>query len=88
MIPSFHRIWQLRAASTTVRYRQVIDSIITACRLTSIVALGVAVLLSVDPDGSSISTVPAAIVGLAAAVAWLLPRRRVRLSIDDPSNDP
>ena len=65
-----------------------LKSVIGAFRFIAVVALGVAVLLSADPEGSGISTVPAAIVGLAAAVAWLLPRRRVRLPIDDSSNDP
>jgi hypothetical protein len=63
--------------------------LVKACRFIALVALGVAVLLSADPDGSGVSTVPAAIVGItAAALAWLLARRRVRRTIDDPSNDP
>lgn len=59
-----------------------------ASRVVAMVALGVAVLLSADQDGNGISTVPAAIVGLAAASVWLLARGRPGRSLDDPANDP
>ena len=68
--------------------------IASAVRTTSLVSIGLAVLfLSAEPAVQQVATVPAIVIGLAAAaVGWLLPwspiRRRVVNSLDHPSNDP